>query len=1003
VPVLFDSFRVQESSPPPHLKITQLASPIAHNQGGILAGIDARPELGVSGQAVEMSRNPPEMATVHVSNDGQEMHRGCGWVIGAAVGNLEPDTLNQGVRKLAFAGPDRRKLHPPKAYPGKTGTANTPQDLSRVQPWRADLLEWGIGSPAHRQVRPLEQAESWIMKQALHRAQVRARWDEWKPSFVDNLGPAPAAHRDHDRRRETEISRRKPDKLTQGHPVTHRDREAANRRTKRCIQHVSLDQCADWVGPIQNDHWKSASSRGLHDVDRGGQVGVVACADILQIDQHDIDSPQHLRCRGRSPAVKAIDWKPGGRIFRGRNCGARIGCPPESMLGAEQCYELDAGRPQSNHVADPLRVHAGLVCHQAYPTVTHKVKTVGQQELETRASPGRRRARSGAVGRFRARTAGTTDGPPQQSQQGERSVQSKYLVLAVVLLCACGRAGPVPVPQPAQFPLQGTPAPVDIDAVLGSLSVRDKIAQLVMPWIPGTYAAFDDDAFRRMQQWVDSLHVGGLLISVGSPLDVAAKLNRLQQRSPLPLLVASDLEAGTAIRLNGGTPFPPNMGIGATGSDSDAYEIGKITALEGRAVGIHLAFAPVADVNNNPANPIINVRSFGEDPHAVGRLVAAEIRGLQEHGMLASAKHFPGHGDTGADSHIALPVFTPGWPRLDSVELVPFRSAIAAGVTVVMSAHIALPGIDGGLLRPGTIAPNILTGLLRDSLGFRGLVVTDALNMGGIANGYGTEAAVRAFLAGSDLLVQPADPKTTIDAMMAAVSRREISPERLDRSVRRILELKQKLGLFVQRITPLDSIPEVVGRAEFKQEALDMAARSVVLVKDVNGTVHGLKNARQPLSVITYGDDNNRSVGNVVVSELRTRGFGVSTFKLWPSSGPASYDSAFSVIERSPIAVFAVADKPTEGRGKLGLPDSMLALISNTARARPTVLLSLGNPYLISDVPEVGSYLIGWRSNSVIEQAVARALAGVASITGRLPISIPPSFPLGWGLQRRVP
>jgi beta-N-acetylhexosaminidase len=178
-------------------------------------------------------------------------------------------------------------------------------------------------------------------------------------------------------------------------------------------------------------------------------------------------------------------------------------------------------------------------------------------------------------------------------------------------LGGCGGRRAVPPPQPTQFPGQPPPPEVDIDALLESLSVRDKIAQLVMPWIPGTYAAFDDEAFARMQGWVDSLHVGGLLVSIGSPLDVAAKLNRLQERSPLPLLIGSDLEAGTAIRLNGGTPFPPNMGIGATARDSDAYEVGRITALEGRAVGIHLAFAPVADVNNNPANPIINVRSFG--------------------------------------------------------------------------------------------------------------------------------------------------------------------------------------------------------------------------------------------------------------------------------------------------------------------------------------------------------------------------------------------------------
>jgi beta-N-acetylhexosaminidase len=544
---------------------------------------------------------------------------------------------------------------------------------------------------------------------------------------------------------------------------------------------------------------------------------------------------------------------------------------------------------------------------------------------------------------------------------------------------------------------------VDVDALVASLSLRDKVAQLVMPWIPGSYAAFDDEAFRRMQGWVDSLHVGGLIVSVGSPFDVAAKLNRLQERSALPLLISSDLEAGTAIRLNGGTPFPPNMGVAATGSDSDAYEIGRVTALEGRAVGIHLAFAPVADVNNNPANPIINVRSFGEDPQDVGRLVAAEIRGLQDNGMLACAKHFPGHGDTGTDSHIALPVITSGWSRLDSVELVPFRRAVAAGVAAVMSAHIALPTIDVGQLRPGSVAPNILTGILRDSLGFHGLIVTDALNMGGVANAYGSEAGVRAFLAGSDLLLQPADPAATIDAMMAALARREITPERLDRSVRRVLQLKQQLGLFVRRIAPLDSIGLVVGRAEFRKEAQDMASRSIVMVKDVNGTIYSLKNSRPPLTVVTYGEEDNRSVGKALISELRTRGFGVTAFNLWPASGSASYDSAAVAMDRGSITVFAVSDKPVASRGSIGLPDSLTNLIALTARVRPTILVSLGNPYLISEIPDVGSYVIGWRSNAVTEQAVGRALAGVAAITGRLPISIPPDYPRGWGLQRHLP
>ena len=582
-------------------------------------------------------------------------------------------------------------------------------------------------------------------------------------------------------------------------------------------------------------------------------------------------------------------------------------------------------------------------------------------------------------------------------------MHTKLLTLVMVLLCACGR-GPAAAPgtpQPEPFRPE-LPAVPSVDEVVASLSVRDRIAQLVVPWIPGTYAAYDADAFARMEKWVDSLHVGGLIVSVGSPLDIAAKLNRLQERSAMPLLIASDLEGGTSIRFNGGTPLPPNMGVAATGSDSAAYRVGRITALEGRAVGVHLAFAPVADVNNNPDNPIINTRSYGEDPQTVARLVAAEVRGLQDHGMLATAKHFPGHGDTGTDSHLALPVISADWPRLDSVELVPFRSAIAAGVKVVMSAHIALPGIDPGALRPGTVAPNVLTGILRDSLAFDGLVVTDALDMAGVARVYGAGAAVRAFLAGADLLLQPTDAAAAIAAMEDAVAKGVISRERLERSVRRVLQAKHDLGLFTRRTVPLDSVPAVVGSGRFLGEARDLAARSVVMVKDVNGTVHGLRSGKPPITVVTFGEEDNRSVGLVLAAELRRQGLSPTTFRLWPGSGAAGYDSAAAALARRPVALFVTADKPTAWRGAIGLPERLSGLIAASARARPTILVSLGNPYLISRLPEVGSYLIGWRSNAVTEEAVARALAGAAPIRGRLPISIPPLYPRGWGVERRV-
>ncbi len=544
-----------------------------------------------------------------------------------------------------------------------------------------------------------------------------------------------------------------------------------------------------------------------------------------------------------------------------------------------------------------------------------------------------------------------------------------------------------------------TTAP-DPDVLLARMSLHDRAAQLVMPWLAGTYAAFDDSAFMTARRWVDSLHVGGIIISVGSPLDEAAKLNRLQQRSWLPLLIASDLEAGTAIRFRGGTAFPTNMGVAATGRDRDAYEMGRITALEGRAVGIHLAFAPVADVNNNPANPIINTRSFGEDPVRVARLVAEEIRGMREHGLMATAKHFPGHGDTGTDSHIALPVITVPWSRLDTLELVPFRAAIDAGVDAVMTAHIALPGLQHGETVPATLSPEILTGILRDSLGFHGLIVTDALDMGALVATYGPgEAAVRALIAGADLLLQPADPAAAIDAVAAAVRSGRVTEDRLNASVRRLLAIKERLGLYAHREVPLDSIPLVVGSAEFQAVARTITSRSIVLVKDSGGVVDRMRTGPGRVALVTLGDD----VGAVLAARLRARGDTVRVFRLYPASGPASYDSARAVLDSGGTAVFATSVRASAWSGTIDLPLEIAALVDSTALHMPTVLLSFGSPYVIRQAPGAWAYMLGWAARPESERAVADALTGTAPITGRLPASIPPRFPVGTGVQKEAP
>src|SRR5881227_3798719 len=527
-----------------------------------------------------------------------------------------------------------------------------------------------------------------------------------------------------------------------------------------------------------------------------------------------------------------------------------------------------------------------------------------------------------------------------------------HRLLAIALITGCASARPPVGPSAPSAPAVVPTG--QVDSILASLSVRDRVAQLVVPWLAGSYTALDDSLFQVAARWVDTLHVGGLIMSVVSPFDIAAKLNALQRRSRLPLLVSADLEWGAGMRVIGATTFPQVMAVGATGNPRDAFTIGAAAATEGRAVGIHVNFAPDADVNNNPANPIINIRSFGEDPRTVA--------------------------------------------RLDSIELVPFRAGIAAGADVVMSAHIAFPAFTGSD-EPGTLSAAVLTGLLRDSLRFPGLVVTDALTMGAIVAKYGAgEATVRAFLAGSDLLLMPADPDSALAAMTAAVAAGRITPERLTQSVRRMLEIKRRLGLFERRTVPLDSIPHVVGTRRFQDAANDVAVRSLTLVRDVGGRLHALRTRPGRLALIAYADEANSSVGQLLTDLLRQGGDTVEYFRLWPMSGTLSYDSARVAIARAPATVFITNVRPISGKGNIALPDSLAQLITLTDAARPTVLVSLGSPYLLNQTPAVRSYLIAWSGVRASERAVALALLGRVPLGGHLPTRLPPDYALGWGL-----
>lgn len=551
-----------------------------------------------------------------------------------------------------------------------------------------------------------------------------------------------------------------------------------------------------------------------------------------------------------------------------------------------------------------------------------------------------------------------------------------------------------------------TPAPQVVRAdtiatLLRRLTVRQKVGQLVMPWLLADYAATDAPTMVKARMWVDSLQVGGIIISTGTPLDMAAKLNALQRRAPLPLLISADFEGGTTMRVAAGTGFPTQMGVAATGKVEDAYTMGLVTGREARAMGVHLAFAPVADVNSNPDNPIINTRSFGSDPRAVGALVAATVRGLKDGGVLATAKHFPGHGDTDTDSHLAMPSLPFGYARMDTLELIPFRSAISAGVDAIMSAHIALPAMDSGVSRPGTLSPAILTGLLQDSLHFTGLITTDALDMGAIVKTFGAEEAViRAFEAGSDILLMPADPANAITAMTKAVESGRISMARLDRSVQKVLELKVKMGLFRQREVDLAKVPDVVGTAASQATAADITSRALVLLKDSLGTVDALRAAPRKVALVSIADVGS-TLGTALATDLRAAGYTVTAARVSTTEPtPKELAAATAAIDGAESVVLATSARWGSYSGVIGLAPATTDLLESLAARKPAILISFGSPYIIAQVPAAASYLIAWSNTTLAEKAVAQALSGRKAITGRAPIPIPPLWPLGTGLQR---
>ncbi len=553
-----------------------------------------------------------------------------------------------------------------------------------------------------------------------------------------------------------------------------------------------------------------------------------------------------------------------------------------------------------------------------------------------------------------------------------------------------------------------------VEATLAGFSDAQLIGQLVVQWIPGSYVSPTSPEFEELRRLVVEDHIGGVLPSIGTPHAYVAKLNALQELAEVPLLVGSDFEnGGPGMRINGsyalpsmlpqggGTDFPPTMAFGAIGEERFAYEYGRITAAEARASGVHLLFAPVLDVNSNPDNPVIATRSFGSDPGAVARLGAAFVRGAHAGGAFTTGKHFPGHGDTGTDSHLGLPVVEADRARLDSLELVPFRRAIEAGVDGIMTAHVQVPGVLGIGAPPATLSPEFLTGLLRDDLGFDGVLLTDALTMRSITDMYGAgEAVVRAVEAGADVILYPAAVDQAIAAMTEALDSGRLPRARLEASARRLLEWKARLGLHRQRLTPLERVDEVVGSGAHLAFADSAAAASITLVRDPAGLVPLDPSLAGQTVHLVYAPSRMLWASQTFSPGFLSRLVDVAQVRLDERSDSTDFAAAGETLSGAARVVVSAYVSPAAGGGSDALPPEVATLITRSAWERPTILISFGNPYLLSAVPDVSSYLLAWGDRPVSQGAALGALFGESAIRGRLPIPLPPFHRLGEGRDR---
>ena len=586
-------------------------------------------------------------------------------------------------------------------------------------------------------------------------------------------------------------------------------------------------------------------------------------------------------------------------------------------------------------------------------------------------------------------------------------------------------------------PLAQAPLPDELDKVAAKwvddtfrkMTLDDKIGQMVVTSANTTYLASDTDSYETLVKRVRDLRLGGVhvfggaepipnvllgnaygSVILGQPLEAASLLNRLQNVAALPLLNTGDFEAGLGFRISGATVFPRQMGVAAAGDEQLAFEAARIAAIESRAIGVHVNFSPIADVNNNPRNPVINTRSFGEVPDAVGRLASAYIRGYRAGGMLSTLKHFPGHGDTDVDSHLGLPIINQPRERLESVELPPFRQGIAAGADAMMIAHIELPALDKSEFSPATLSRPIVTGLLREEMKFTGLIYTDSMGMDAVSKRLSpADAAVRAVKAGNDIVLHSPDDAAAVAGIKAAVEKGEIPLAQIDDSVRRILRQKARLGLHKSKTVSLDDVAAKVGGRKNAAVAQALSQKSITLIKDDRNQVP-LRVPREAsilyLSVLDYPSNwRIAAPSRTFLPELRKRWPGVTAIELTDRSTTEEVELVRASASRYDAIVVSVFVRASSASGRMDLAAPLTKLLQDMARStqstpKPMITVFFGNPYVPMGLPTLPAVMLTYDFYDLAEGSAVRALAGEAPITGRLPIALPGMFEAGWGIVR---